>query len=88
MLDVPLAPGLIVPVGVAEHRALRRGDRVAVSAAAGTLAFDGEREIERSPADRVAVELVPGPYRVDVDAVMLHAAEAGVLATPVQRPQA
>jgi hypothetical protein len=88
VLDVPLAPGLIVPVGVADHRALRRGSRVRVSAGAGTLAFDGEREIERSPADAVAVELVPGPYRVDVDAVMRHAAAAGVLATRVQRSQA
>jgi hypothetical protein len=78
VLDVPLAPGLVVPVGVAEYRALTRAE---VSPAAGTLALDGEREIERTADDAVAVELTAGPRRVDVDAVMRHAAQAGVLAT-------
>jgi predicted polyphosphate/ATP-dependent NAD kinase len=85
VLDVPLAPGLVVPVGVADYRPLTRAE---VGAAAGTLALDGEREIERSPADRVTVELTGGPLRVDVDAVMRDAAETGVLATRVQRSQA
>jgi predicted polyphosphate/ATP-dependent NAD kinase len=88
VLDVPLAPGLIVPVGVAEHRPLRAGERVELAPGAGTVALDGEREIERAPADRILVELVAGPNRIDVDAVMRHAALTGVLATWVQRPQA
>jgi predicted polyphosphate/ATP-dependent NAD kinase len=85
VLHVPLAPGLITPVGVAEYRALEQGVRLEVAGANGTLALDGEREIERSQHDRVTVELTPGPYRVDVDAVMRHAAAAGVLATRLQR---
>jgi len=84
VLDVPLAPGLVVPVGVAEYGPLTRAE---VSPGAGTLALDGEREIERTEHDRVTVELTPGPYRVDVDAVMRQAAEAGVLATRVQRSE-
>jgi predicted polyphosphate/ATP-dependent NAD kinase len=88
VLEVPLAPGLVVPVGVAEYRALPVGTRVEVTRAAGTLALDGEREIERTAADRVTVELVPGPYRIDVDAVMREAAAAGVLATWMQRSRA
>jgi predicted polyphosphate/ATP-dependent NAD kinase len=88
VLDVPLAPGLVVPVGVAEHRALQAGERVEIAPTTGTVALDGEREIERSAEDRLMVELVPGPRRIDVDAVMRHAAATGVLATRVQRSRA
>jgi predicted polyphosphate/ATP-dependent NAD kinase len=88
VLHVPLAPGLITPVGVAEYRALEPGAQVRVSGANGTLALDGEREVERTERDPVTVELTAGPQRVDVDAVMRHAAETGVLATRVQRSQA
>ncbi len=88
VLQVALAPGLITSVGVASYRALTRDEPLQVAGAGGTLALDGEREIERSPDDRVAVELTAGPRRVDVDAVMRHAADAGVLATRVQRSRA
>jgi hypothetical protein len=81
VLDIPLAPGLIVPIGVASHRRLALHERVTLAPAAGTLALDGEREIERSPADEVTVELTPGPLRVDVDAVMARAAADGLLMT-------
>jgi predicted polyphosphate/ATP-dependent NAD kinase len=80
VLDVALAPGLIVPIGVASHRRLALHERVTLEPAAGTLALDGEREIERSPADDVEVELTPGPLRVDVDAIMARAAADGLLA--------
>jgi predicted polyphosphate/ATP-dependent NAD kinase len=79
-LQVPLAPGLVVPVGIAEYEPLQPGVPVEVAAAAGTLALDGERELERTDAEPVTVELAQGPYRVDVDAVMRLAAGAGVLA--------
>jgi predicted polyphosphate/ATP-dependent NAD kinase len=73
---VALAPGLVVPVAVAEHRVLALGEQVEIAAGAGTVALDGEREIERRDGDRVAVRLVPGPLTIDVDAVMRHAADA------------
>jgi predicted polyphosphate/ATP-dependent NAD kinase len=78
---IALAPGLVVPVAVAEHRVLRLGEQVEIAAGAGTVALDGEREIERRGRDRVAVRLVPGPLTIDVDAVMRHAADA----IPTQR---
>jgi hypothetical protein len=74
-LDVPLAPGLIAPVAVAGFRPLELGDTVAL-AGPGTLALDGEREIELLPGAGTRVRLVPGPARIDVDAVMRHHAAA------------
>jgi predicted polyphosphate/ATP-dependent NAD kinase len=78
---VALAPGLVVPVAVAEHRVLALGDQVEIASGAGTVALDGEREIERRGGGRVAVRLVQGPLTIDVDAVMRHAADA----SPAQR---
>jgi hypothetical protein len=74
-LDVPLAPGLIAPVAVAGFRPLELGDTVTLTGA-GTLALDGEREIELLPGAGTRVRLVPGPARIDVDAVMRHHAAA------------
>jgi predicted polyphosphate/ATP-dependent NAD kinase len=74
-LDVPLAPGLIAPVAVAGFRQLELGDTVELEGA-GTLAFDGEREIELPRGATARVRLVPGPARIDVDAVMRHHAAA------------
>jgi predicted polyphosphate/ATP-dependent NAD kinase len=85
-LNVPLAPGLVVPIGVQGHRTLKAGDTVDLAAAPGSLALDGEREIERRPDERVTIRLVPGPLTIDVDAVMREASRLG--ATRVQPPQA
>jgi predicted polyphosphate/ATP-dependent NAD kinase len=76
-LRVPLAPGLLVPVGVDGFRTLEMGETVVLEPAAGCLALDGEREIERGPAERATVRLVPGPLTIDVEAVMRHAARTG-----------
>jgi hypothetical protein len=46
------------------------GERFAIVPAAGCLALDGEREIERGAGDGAVVRLVEGPLRVDIDAVM------------------
>lgn len=82
VLSVPLAPGLIVPVGVAEARRVPLGEEVRLEPGAGVVALDGEREIERGPGDRVSV--VPdgeGPVVVDVAAAMRQAAQKGLLET-------
>lgn len=81
VLDVPLAPGLVTPVAVAGFRSLKLGDTVALSAQ-GALALDGEREIELPPGATARVRLVPGPARIDLDAVMRH--HAATRATWVQ----
>jgi predicted polyphosphate/ATP-dependent NAD kinase len=75
-LDVALAPGLITRVGVAGFRELVPGERVEL-APGGSIALDGEREIELHDGARATVRLGDGPLRIDVDAVMAHAASTG-----------
>jgi hypothetical protein len=60
----------VAPIAVASHRRLALDEPVAVAPAAGCLALDGEREIERRPGQGATVRLVEGPFRIDVDAVM------------------
>jgi predicted polyphosphate/ATP-dependent NAD kinase len=82
-VHVALAPGLVVPVGVVSHRVLELGEAVEIEAGPGTVALDGEREIERRHDEPVSVRLVDGPLTIDVDAVMRSAAQA----TPAQPPR-
>ena len=70
VVHVALAPGLVVGVGVAEHRVLELGAAVSIAPGPGTIALDGEREIERRADGEATVRLVPGPLTIDVDAVM------------------
>ena len=80
VLNVPLAPGLVVQVGVAEHYCVNPGDPVAIEPVAGSLALDGEREIELSPEDHVEILLdLNGPLTVDVGEAMTEAARRGLL---------
>jgi hypothetical protein len=77
VLTVPIAPGLVVPVGVAEANRVGLGEAVELEPTAGSLALDGEREIELGPSDEVEVRLDPeGPLTIDVGAVMREAARA------------
>jgi predicted polyphosphate/ATP-dependent NAD kinase len=73
-LQVPLAPGLMVPVGVAGHRVIEMGEAIALPPGPGVLALDGEREIERRHGEPATVRLSAGPLTIDVDAVMRRAA--------------
>ena len=80
VLNVPLAPGLVVPVGVAGSRRIEPGGTVPVEPGSGSIALDGEREIERVPEDRVEVSLaIEGPLTIDVGEVMRLAARRGLL---------
>jgi len=79
-VHVALAPGLVVGVPVAEHRVLELGDVVALPPGPGTVALDGEREIERRAGGEATVRLVPGPLTIDVDAVMRSSAGDAVRA--------
>lgn len=82
-VHVALAPGLVVGVPVAAHRVVELDEHVEIAAGPGTVALDGEREIERRRDEPVTVRLVRGPLTIDVDAVMRSAATN---ATPAQRP--
>jgi predicted polyphosphate/ATP-dependent NAD kinase len=81
-VHVPLAPGLIVPVGVEEMRRIAPGEPFGIRPGVGSVALDGEREIERSVDDEVLVTLDPeGPNILDVSGAMRIAAKEGLLAS-------
>jgi len=81
----PIAPGVIVPIGVREVAPLRAGAVHAVAAGRGTVAVDGEREIELSPGTPVTVTLAhDGPRVLDVRRVLAAAAQQRLLVSELQ----
>ena len=80
VLTVPLAPGLVVPIGVEEVNRVEPGEMVELTPRMGSIALDGEREIEIGPDDEVKVRLdLNGPLTIDVGAAMREAARRGLL---------
>jgi predicted polyphosphate/ATP-dependent NAD kinase len=76
----PIAPGLVVPVGVSEIEPMRPGSVHLVDATAGVIAVDGERELTFGPREEPTVRLRPdGPRCVDVPAVLAASARLGLL---------
>ena len=76
----PIAPGLVVPVGVREIEPMHPGSMHAVDTRAGVIAVDGERELTFGPGERPAVRLrADGPRCVDVSAVLAASARLGLL---------
>ena len=81
----PIAPGVVAPIGVRETSELVTGVPQVVALERGTLAVDGEREIELGPATPVTVTLAhDGPRVLDVPAVMAAAARQQLLVTQAQ----
>lgn len=79
-LLAPIAPGLICAVNVAGFRPLEPGVAVPIHGRRGTVALDGEREIEFGPADTIQVSLdLDGPRTIDVARTMRLAAQRGLL---------
>jgi predicted polyphosphate/ATP-dependent NAD kinase len=79
----PIAPGLVMPVGVREIEWMRPGSVHPVDARAGVIAVDGEREITFGPGERPTVRLrADGPRCVDVSAVLAASARLGLLRRP------
>lgn len=78
-LLAPIAPGLIDRVGIAGVACMAPGRAHVPSIPAGSLAFDGERELTFTESDQVSVRLVPDAFRtIDVPACMAHAAATGL----------
>jgi predicted polyphosphate/ATP-dependent NAD kinase len=79
ILHAPIAPGLLAPVGIAAVSELRPGERQAVRLAQGTIAIDGERELDFSAGDQVTIRLDrQGPLTIDVDKTMAAAVAKGL----------
>ncbi|NMH96132.1 ATP-NAD kinase [Pseudonocardia sp. K10HN5] len=78
----PIAPGVIAPIGVRAVEPLRVGEPRTVGLRAGTVAVDGEREIEFGPSRPVSVTLAAdGPRVMDVRGVLAAAADRQLLVT-------
>lgn len=80
ILRVPIAPGLVAPVAVAGWSRLLPGETARPALKAGTLAFDGEREVSFQDGDAIAIALRENAFRsVDVGACMAYAATQGLM---------
>jgi predicted polyphosphate/ATP-dependent NAD kinase len=67
----PIAPGLLEPVGLQHCEALAPEVTRYVRLTSGTVALDGERELEFGPGDRISVTLkTDGPRVIDVPATL------------------
>jgi len=79
-IAAPIAPGVVSEVGVAAIELLIPGRPRWLDTAAGTIAFDGEREMEFGPNERFSVVLDPdGPWTIDVQSTLSWAARNGTL---------
>ena len=79
----PVAPGLILPVGVENIQTLKPQEPLSINIAQGVIALDGERELAFSPTDKIKIWLdLNGPLTVDVPRVLQIAAERGIFNYP------
>src|SRR5690242_8424780 len=76
----PIAPGLVMPVGIRQIERMHPGSVHLVDTRAGVIAVDGEREITFEPGEQLTVRLrTDGPRCVDVSAVLAVSARLGML---------
>lgn len=81
VVNAPIAPGLVRPVGVDEIRPLHPGERVVLRLRDGVIAVDGERELELAGHEATVTLRADGPRCVDVAAVLAEAARRELLST-------
>jgi len=79
ILNAPIAPGLMEKVGIQSITTMTPDSVHAPSIPAGTLAFDGEREVTFDQDDEISVRLVANAFRtINVPACMRFSAQAGL----------
>ena len=79
VVAAPIAPGIVVDVGIEAVSAFAPGEAVPLRLRRGVVALDGEREVEFSPADQVVVRLAEdGPLSIDIERTMTLAAQLGL----------
>ncbi len=75
----PIAPGVLADVPVTSYSPLQMGESVRLQSSPGTIALDGEREIELRGSEVIDVTLSSnGPYLVDIDRAIAAGARAGL----------
>jgi predicted polyphosphate/ATP-dependent NAD kinase len=86
-LSAPIAPGLIKRLPIHSVEALLPGVKFPVTAKCGTIALDGEREIEFTHKEHPVVWLdLDGPLTVDVQKTLELAANQGLLVSNKRIP--
>jgi len=74
-VKAPIAPGTISEVEILDWRKITPGEKIDINLQSGTIALDGEREVELLPNQHVYASLsMDGPWVVDVPKAMLLAA--------------
>lgn len=74
-----IGPGLPLPLGIASNQLIEPGGEIELGRGAGTLALDGEREIELLGNESVTVTLVENAVQtIDVDFAIATAAKLGL----------
>lgn len=82
VIRVPIAPGLIKPVGIRDYQTLAAHETIPLRHASGMISLDGEREIDLRPDDRAEITLIPNAFNtLDVSACMRHAGENRLFGT-------
>jgi predicted polyphosphate/ATP-dependent NAD kinase len=77
-LIVPIAPGLIRPIAVADYRIMEIGDEVVLPNGAFVIALDGEREVEVGEGEKVSIKLTfDGPRVVEPRLALRQAVAKG-----------
>ena len=86
-LLAPVAPGVLQACGITASGYMAPDAPYRPVLVQGTLALDGEREIEFCAHDTPTITLDHlGPLSVDVQAVLTHAAQHRLLAVPLGHP--
>jgi hypothetical protein len=75
----PIAPGLVVDIGVDSATAMAPGERWPLPAGTGVIALDGEREIEPNGTRPIVRLDLGGPRTIDVRRTLQLAARDGLL---------
>ncbi|MDA9448344.1 ATP-NAD kinase family protein [Bradyrhizobium sp. CCBAU 21360] len=85
-LPAPIAPGLIEPVGIESVETIDLNTPIKLKIGAGSIAFDGERELTFSETDEVYITLRDAAFRtIDVEACMSAAAASGLFVQSADR---
>jgi predicted polyphosphate/ATP-dependent NAD kinase len=70
-VTAPIAPGIVSEVRISDWRKIVPGEKVEIDVYPGTIALDGEREVELLPDQDVYATLsMDGPWAVDVPKAM------------------
>ena len=77
-LVAPIAPGMVKDVAIADWKTIEPGELVAIEATRGTIALDGEREIELLEGMQAAMRIkTDGPWVIDFDRALKAACASG-----------